>query len=201
MVDNLSVDEMSPVAAKIIALKEPSETDECPSDLKHHSEDRLHSLSQASVYGNYTYKFPWLTETELKEYKIYLRTCFDLMAIGPVTFFITVFYITHANFENALSDGPFFIAGLVFGLLASILFYLIFIFAHGARSFAIDTTNSMYMREFSTLVFNFVYMEDIIAVLATLSASCYLFARVLKGQCEPGVTLWVSSVSSQRFHS
>ena len=196
MVDNLCMDEKSPVAAKIIALKEPSEPDESPSDLKHHSEDRLHSLSQASVYGNYTYKFPWLTDSELKEYKIYLRTCFDLMAIGPVTFFITVFYIAHANFENALSDGPFFIAGLVFGLLASILFYLIFIFAHGARSFAIDTTNSMYMREFSTFAFHNTYLEDIIAVLATLSASCYLFARVLKGQCELDVTLWVSSVSS-----
>ena len=196
MGDNFSADEMmstGPIVANSIVQKELFESDGFPSDPKYQSGDRLHNLSSAPVYGNYTYKFPWLTDSELDEYKIYTRASFDLMAIGPVTFFITVFYIAHANFENALSDGPFFTAGLVFGLLASILFYLIFIFAHGARSFAIDTTNSRYMREFSTLVFYSIYLEDVIAVLATLSASCYLFARVLKGQCLPDVTLWVSS--------
>ena len=156
----------------------------------------MHYISSVPIYGDCTYKFPWLTESELEEYKRYARKSFDLLAISPVTLFITVFYISHANFENALSDGPFFAAGLVFGLTAAIAFYLIFIFAHVARSFAIDTANSSYMREFSTLVFYSIYLEDIIAVLATLSASCYLYARVWKGQCLPDVTLWVSSSSS-----
>ena len=199
MANELAVDEMTltcPVAVRSTAQEEPRESDESPSDLKYQSEDRLHNISSAPIYGDYTYKFPWLTGSELEEYKRYTRKSFDLLAIGPVTFFITVFYIAHANFENALSDGPLFTAGLVFGLIASILFYLIFIFAHGARSFAIDTTNSKIMREFSTLVFYSIYLEDIIAVLATLSASCYLYARVWKGQCLPDVTLWVSSSSS-----
>ena len=185
-----------PIAVKSISQNEPRESDESPSDLKYQLEDRLHYISSVPIYGDCTYKFPWLTKSVLEEYKRYARKSFDLLAIGPVTFFITVFYISHANFENALSDGPFFAAGLVFGLIASILFYLIFIFAHVARSFAIDRANSRYMREFSTLVFYSIYLEDIIAVLATLSASCYLYARVWKGQCLPDVTLWVSSSSS-----
>lgn len=162
---------------------------------------RLRSLSKDSSYesepltgvvcSQYAYKFPWLTDSELIEYKIYTRSCFDLVAIGPITFFITVFYVAHANFQNALTDGPFFTAGLVFGLIASVLFYIVFIFAHGVRSYAKDRAETHFVQGLSTLIFNSIYLEDVIAVFATMSASSYLYARVSKGQCQSNTTLWV----------
>lgn len=184
-------------------LQELQHLDKFPIDSDHDTAGtvRLRSLSKGSLYEaepptgvvclQYAYKFPWLTDSELIEYKIYTRSCFDLVAIGPITFFITVFYVTHANFQNALSDGPFFTAGLVFGLLASVLFYIVFIFAHGVRSYSKDRSETHFMQGLSTLIFNSIYLEDVIAVLATMSASSYLYARVSKGQCQLNTTLWV----------
>ena len=182
-------------------LKAPSEFDETPSGSEDGPSGRLRSLSRSSTYESeplspnicrqFIYKFPWLTDSELKEYKNYTRTCFDLKAIGPITFFITVFYVSHANFENALSDGPFFTAGLSFGLIASLLFYIVFIFAHGVRTLANDSAENSFMKALSSLIFYSIYLEDVIAVLATMSASSYLYARVLNGQCFPNVTIWV----------
>lgn len=182
-------------------LKAPSEFDETPSGSEDGPSGRLRSLSRSSAYESellsqknclqFAYEFPWLTDSELKEYKTYTRTCFDLKAIGPITFFITVFYVAHANFENALSDGPFFTAGLSFGLIASILFYIIFIFAHGVRTLSNDIAENSFMNALSSLIFYSIYLEDVIAVVATMSASSYLYARVLKGQCHPDVTIWV----------
>lgn len=185
-------------------LQELQHLDKFPIDSDHDTAGtvRLRSLSKGSLYEaepptgvvclQYAYKFPWLTDSELIEYKIYTRSCFDLVAIGPITFFITVFYVTHANFQNALSDGPFFTAGLVFGLLASVLFYIVFIFAHGVRSYSKDRSETHFMQGLSTsIIFNSIYLEDVIAVLATMSAASYLYARVSKGQCQLNTTLWV----------
>jgi hypothetical protein len=192
-------------------LQELQHLDNFPNDSDHDTAGtvRLRSLSKGSLYEaepptgivclQYAYKFPWLTDSELIEYKIYTRSCFDLVAIGPITFFITVFYVTHANFQNALSDGPFFTAGLVFGLLASVLFYIVFIFAHGVRSYSKDRSETHFMQGLSTLIFNSIYLEDVIAVLATMSASSYLYARVSKGQCQLNTTLWVRHRTIQVF--
>jgi hypothetical protein len=186
-------------------LQELQNLDKFPIDPDHEitGTGRLRSLSKGSlsetepltgiVCLQYAYKFPWLTDSELIEYKIYTRSCFDLVAIGPITFFITVFYASHANFQYALSDGPFFTAGLVFGILASVLFYIVFIFAHGVRSYSKDSTETRFIQGLSTLIFNSIYLEDVIAVLATMSASSYLYARVSKGQCQLNTTLWVWS--------
>lgn len=194
---------LEPVHLEPSNLKELLHLHEFPIDPGHDTAGRLRSLSKGSLHESepstgivclqFAYKFPWLTDSELTEYKIYTRSCFDLVAIGPITFFITVFYVTHANFQNALSDGPFFTAGLVFGLLASVLFYIVFIFAHGVRSFAKDKAQIHFMQGLSTLIFNSIYLEDVIAVLSTMSASSYLYARVSKGQCQSNTTLWVRS--------
>ena len=164
--------------------------------------ERLRSPSTTPAYewepqkvmqsSDYAHKFPWLTGSELREYKIYTRTCFDLSAIEPIALFVTIFYVSHANFEFALSDGPFFMCGLTFGIIASILFYIVFIFAHGVRSMNYTGSTNIYMRKVSDLIFFSTYLEDLIAILATLSAGCYLYARVLKGQCAPNTGLWGS---------
>jgi hypothetical protein len=205
-VNSAEITYIKPVQFESTELKELQELqnlDRFPIDPDHeiNGTGRLRSLSKGSLSESepltgvvclqYAYKFPWLTDSELIEYKIYTRSCFDLVAIGPITFFITVFYVTHANFQNALSDGPFFTAGLVFGLFASVLFYIVFIFAHGVRSYSKDRTETHFMQGLSTLIFNSIYLEDVIAVLATMSASSYLYARVSKGQCQLNTTLWV----------
>lgn len=79
-------------------------------------------------------KFPSFTDSELKEYKVYARKCFDLYAVAPISFFITIFYVTHANFQHSFSDGGFFISGLVFGFSASIMFYVVFLTAHAYKN-------------------------------------------------------------------
>ena len=83
--------------------------------------------------------------------------------------------------------------GLFFGLIASILFYIVFIFAHSVKSFS-DTAGpkNSSMRKLSDHIFHSTYLEDLIAILATLSAGCYLYARVLKGYCAPKTGLWGS---------
>lgn len=165
-------------------------------------EARLRTLSKSSIYepesqygtGSLVYakKFPWLTNSELKEYKTYTRTCFDLSAIGPISVFLTIFYVSHANFEYALIDGPLFMCGLSFGLIASVLFYVVFIFAHGVRSLSDSGAKNIVMKGLSECIFHSTHLEDLIAILATSSAGCYLYARVLNGQCGTDVTLWGS---------
>lgn len=168
----------------------------------HEARARLRTYSKSSLYeaesqhgtGSHVYahKFPWLTDSELKEYKLYTRTCFDLTAIGPISFLITIFYVSHANFEFALIDGPLFMCGLSFGLIASVLFYVVFIFAHGVRSLPDISPKNIVMKGLSEYIFHSTYLEDLIAILATSSAGCYLYARVLNGQCGADVTLWGS---------
>lgn len=177
---------------------EPFDTDTTAKEIV----GRLRSLSKSSSHESdsqkgvramgYAHKFPWLTASELREYKTYTRTCFDLTAIGPITFFITIYYVAHANFEYALTDGPLFICGLLSGLVASILFYIVFIFAHGARSLSDVGVKNSFMKGLSRIIFHSSNLEDLIAILATMSASSYLYARVLNGQCAPGISLWAA---------
>lgn len=138
--------------------------------------------------------FPWLTDLESLEYKTYSRMCFDVMSIGPLICLITIFYCCHANFQYALEDGPFFIIGLVFGVVASYMYYMFFLLGHTARRYhsPCDSSRS-FLRSFETFIFNSSYLEDFIAVTATISASSYLYARVLNGQCAADTTLWVSN--------
>jgi hypothetical protein len=138
-------------------------------------------------------KFPWLTETESFEYKKYSRMCFDVMSIGPLICLITVFYCCHANFQYAMVDGPFFISGLVFGLIASYQYYVFFLFGHTVRRYQnLSDLSKSRISSFESFIFNSKYFEDSIAIMATISASSYLYARVLNGQCAPDTTLWVS---------
>jgi len=137
-------------------------------------------------------KFPWLSETESLEYKKYSRMCFDAMSIGPLIFLITVFYCCHANFQYALVDGPFFIAGLVFGLIASYQYYALFLLGHTVRRFNLCDSSKSFIRSFELFFVFSSNFEDSIAIMATISASSYLYARVLNGQCAPDTTLWGS---------
>jgi signal transduction histidine kinase len=137
-------------------------------------------------------KFPWLSETESLEYKKYSRMCFDVITIGPLIFLITVFYCCHANFQYALIDGPFFIAGLVFGLIASYQYYALFLLGHTVRRYNLCDSSKSFVRSFELFFVFSSNFEDSIAIMATISASSYLYARVLNGQCAPDTTLWGS---------
>jgi hypothetical protein len=139
-------------------------------------------------------KFPWLSETESLEYKKYSRMCFDVMSIGPLIFLITVFYCCHANFQYALVDGPFFISGLVFGLIASYQYYAFFLLGHTVRRYNLSDSSKSFLRSFELFFIFSSNFEDSIAIMSTISASSYLYARVLNGQCAPDTTLWDSQV-------
>jgi signal transduction histidine kinase len=138
------------------------------------------------------YKFPWLSETESLEYKKYSRMCFDVMSIGPLIFLITVFYCCHANFQYALVDGPFFISGLIFGVIASYQYYAFFLLGHTVRRYNLSDSSKSFLRSFELFFIFSSNFEDSIAIMATISASSYLYARVLNGQCAPDTTLWGS---------